>query len=73
MGIFIPALGFEFFRSVNLARVVLFIVLAGLALILLVAAIVYLARMRRFRGGDVDYEAMDRKADVFVDRGGGGL
>lgn len=48
---------------------VVLIVMAGLALLMLVAAIVYVLRQRRFQDPDIE---MDAKADLFVNRSGGG-
>ena len=48
---------------------VVLIVMASLALVLLVAAIVYVVRQRRFQDPGIDY---DEKADLFVNRSGGG-
>lgn len=50
----------------------LLIVMAGLAGLLLVAAIVYVLRQRRFQDPGIDTEAMDGKTDLFVNRSGGG-
>ena len=51
---------------------VVLIVMGSLALLMLVAAIVFVVRQRRFQDPGTDYDAMDGKTDLFVNRSGGG-